>query len=337
MLFANCPRLDVLACSYLLLAQNQQQDIFQFEVYSHFIYAHKTIKESSFWLRVLDRLANPRAPFSEFFLRRFLAGLDRMAAPYLKKPMNHNSCIEPIRRLVAAHDQWLMSVSGSYGGWTMDGAPVIVVTETPFDSEYYSIASDDKQIAVISIPKWQKHFAPPSVLEFVLSKAQRYALWFLAETGSHYATRGCLCDFTADVRHARVGVALGYLCDACEAEVLRRLQPADVEKLKQFLSHHWIGRPEEPGTVAGSIKRIFSYDLARTKGISPGFRDKLIEVFKSEAVNVIVRILFAVGAFLLVFLFGFQAGKDIHEERHPPPAPQFRNLDIHAQPRYGPG
>lgn len=209
--------------------------------------------------------------------------------------------------------------------------PTIVVTETPFRSEYYSVGSEDKQIVVISVAKWQKRFAPPSVLEFILSKAQRYALWFLAGTGSHYATRGCLCDFTADVRQARVGIALGYLCDACEAQVRNQLQPADVEKLKEFLSHHWIGRSEDHGTVAGSIKRIFSYDLARTKGISPGFWDKLIEVFKSEATNVIVRALFAAADLLLVFLFGFQTGKDVRQERHPPEAPQFRNLDSHSQ------
>jgi hypothetical protein len=206
-----------------------------------------------------------------------------------------------LRKTVHTHDEWLRQLTPTYGGWTIEPAPTIVVTETPFERPFYGFSGED--IAIISVANWQRYLAPPTVVEFVLSRVQRYALRlaFVPNLGSHYPTRACVWDFDANLEDTRAGILVGYLCSYCEAELSKVIDGKDLEQVRHLLSHDWLGRPDEPGSIAGNLKRMYGYDLARTKGLSHGLRDVLVEAIASEGGKWLI--LFLLGA-IAAWLFG---------------------------------
>jgi hypothetical protein len=292
--FINCPRLDTLACSYLLLAQNPVQSVFEFEVYHYWVFAtHESTAPLQLTSRLLRWWADRPLPFRRRADGQYKATLDRNRAPVLGRPLNVDEGVGFIRKVIEEHDKWLSNLSPSYGGWTIERGVTIVVTETPFEGGYYANAEGD--VAVLSVANWQKHFAPPSVLEFILSRVQRYALRLGFDTpiGSHYPTRACIWDFDANVDDTRAGVLVGYLCERCEEALATKVDSEKIVVIKKLLSHDWIGKMEDPGSVASNMRRVFSYDLSRTRGLSPGIRERLVEVGASEAVKWIAIALLA--------------------------------------------
>jgi len=291
-LFVNCPRLDVTACKYLILAQNKVQGIFQFEAYLFSIFAEQ-VKAATFdtAAKLLKRWSTMPLPFRKWAERRYAARADRVAAPFLAVPMGRQSCVGLMKDIVIKHDQWLSGLPRSYGNWSIERAPTIVVTETPLEGGYYGWSEED--LAIISISQWQRYFAPPSVLEFILSSSQRYSLRmsFVSEIGSHYPTRGCIWDFNANVGDARAGILVGYLCDSCEFSLLSAgVTEEEVTALKRLLTHEWVGNTETAGSVAGNLKRVFSYDLSRTKGLHASMRERLSDALTSETAKWIVAV-----------------------------------------------
>lgn len=300
--FLNCPRLDTLACSYLLLAQNVIQSVFEFEVYHFWIYAENTSKPpTQITSRLLRWWASRTLPLRRRAEHLYHARVDRETATCLRAPLKLEAGVQEIRMLVKKHDEWLSHLPSSYGGWAISPGTTIVVTETPFEGGYYADADGD--IAVISVASWQRHFAPPSVLEFILSRVQRYALrlGLSAAVGSHYPTRACIWDFDANVDDTRAGVLVGYICQHCEQALASQVEADKLATIKKLLSHEWIGKTEDPGSVASNIRRTFSYDLSRTKGLSPGIWERLVEVGASETVK-----------WIAIAVLGFVAGHYLH-------------------------
>ncbi len=287
--FINCPRLNWMACSYLTLAQNNVQDIFEFEIYSFWLYVKQTKGDPpGATTKLLSYLSGRSVPFRRWALRRYAARLDVAAAPFLASPLPLTGCTELIGDVLQAHDKWLEELPRHYGGWSIRSAPTIVVTETPFEGGYY--AWSEGELAIISIASWERYCAPPSILEFILSRVQRYALRlvFRPELGSHYPTRACIWDFNANLEDTRDGVLVGYLCRDCEEALARQADASTIQTIKDLLKLEWIGRPEDLGSVASNVRRIFGYDLSRTKGLSRGFRDRLLEVTTSEVVKWVI-------------------------------------------------
>jgi len=67
-----------------------------------------------------------------------------------------------------------------------------------------------------------------------------------------------------------------------------RLGSKEVEQIRDLLSHRWIGRVDEPGSVAGNLKRVFGYDLSRTRGLSPSSWERIREVGLPEVIKLLV-------------------------------------------------
>jgi hypothetical protein len=312
--FLNCPKLDWQAASYLVLSQNNVQDLFEFEVYSFWVYARAELKNnrrdlvSSFYEMCLAS----RLPMRKWALRRYAARLERSVAQFLSTPSEPKKMLEALSSALRAHDAWLYGLGPSYGGWSIEPAPTVIVTETPFGGGYggyYAWGDENDKLAVVTIAHWQRNFAPPSVLEFILQCIQRYCLrmTYPPAVGSHYPTRACIWDFNANLEDVRLGILVGYLCSACSEELSAVISAAELDAIKQFIKNDWIGRTEDLGTVASNLKRIYRYDLDRTRGLSPSFWDLLIQGMTSEAAKWIVP--FVLGALVTWFLARFSHGK----------------------------
>lgn len=285
--FANCKKLDVPACAYLVLAQNVVQELFEFEVYR--LSVKGEYEEVRNWRSALLRAwAETRIPFPlrAFAERRYEALLDRLMAPALNRPLPPRTCIELLKPLVESHDEWLRKLPASYGNWTQREGPTILVTETALEGGYFGWS--DEKFAVVSTAEWKKHLVPTSLIEYALSLIQRYAvrMSLSPRVGSHYPTRGCIWDFDAHQPDAAMAHLVGYLCESCQRLVLENTDEDQLRELRQLLSHSWIGDVDDPGTVASTLKRAFMYDLVRTRGARASFWDRAREQFPQQVLSV---------------------------------------------------
>ena len=293
--------------AYLVLAQNSVQTVLEFEVWHLSVYAadeglgNLQTKYLEMWSESVLPL-----PLKRVAARRYAAHMDRLAVPPLADTLPLAKCIDNIRPFLKRNDDWIMSkTAGTYGNWTVKPAPTVIVTQTPLEKNYVGWSASD--IAVAFIGKWRKTHTPPSLLEFVLDQVQRYALRLAIDerVGSHYPTRACIWDFDANIADARLSPLVGYLCDSCERLIAERVTKDELEEIRSLLSHKWIGKTEEPGSVASNLKRVFGYDLARTRGLSAGFLDQVRGASSSELVRLV-----GVGvSAVLIFMFGWWVKK----------------------------
>lgn len=302
-LFVNCPRLDTLACAYLILAQNEIQSEFEFTVHHHWIYANKTLKDAPLSARLFGHWAGSRLPFRGWAYKKMVSTLDLAKAPIFKTELNPNTCADQMKDVIVAHDKWFRELSTSYGGGHSLKGGTIIVTETSFQGAYFATALNE--IAVITVANWQRNFAPPSPLEFILKMVQRYTtrICFGPGVGSHYSTRGCLWDFDANVMDAKITTSVKFICSQCRADLQICMTPEKIKALECLIDHTWIGETENPGSVASTLKRVFDYDLARTRGLSPGFLDKLKDLSSHHVAEYLVKTAITVVGILISLFF----------------------------------
>lgn len=299
-LFVNCPRLDTLACAYLLLAQNEIQREFEFSVHHHWVFAGQN--NTRLLPRFLGWWGERRLPFRNWAFGKYTTALDLKKVPLFKQKMNSKDFTAHTNQLFQGHDIWFRSLPSSYGGHDPFNGATVVVTETPFEGGYFASAEGD--IAVISVAHWHRHFSPPSVLEFVLRMVQRYTtrIAFSPVVGSHYSTRGCIWDFDANVSDAKITAAMSFICARCEAALSQALPPEKLEALKKIIDHKWIGRMEDTGSIASNLRRIFRYDLSRTRGLSQSFLDRVIDIGTAQLATLFVKTIVVVVASVLSLL-----------------------------------
>ena len=102
------------------------------------------------------------------------------------------------------------------------------------------------------------------------------------------STRACLWDFDPNVTDARMSLLVGYLCESCGERLKEQLSEYEVRQLRDLLNHRWIGRVEDPGSVASNLKRVFNFDLSRTRGMAPTIMDDIRRTGFSEIVKWLV-------------------------------------------------
>jgi hypothetical protein len=291
--FANCPHLDESAAAYLVLAQNSVQSVVEFEIWHLHVYGEEigagNLRTSFLKTWSLVSLSGMALPWKQAAARRYIAAMDRLVMPPLASSMAPSTAtIDLFRPILKGNEDWITGQeAGVYGNRTIRPAPTVIVTETPFEGGYFGWSESD--VAIASIAGWRSRYTPPSLLEFILDQVQRYAMRLAInpELGSHYPTRACIWDFDANIADARLSPLIGYLCDSCEQLIAGQVTAIELKELRHLLSHKWLGKADEPGSVASTLKRTFAYDLTRTRGLSAGFLDRVREATPSEVVKLI--------------------------------------------------
>ena len=293
-IFANCPHLDESAAAYLVLAQNSVQNVLEFEVWH--LYSYGEVQGLRNWRTSLlgwwSELGIP-TPWKRVAARHYRAEVDRLVMPPLRKKLPRQTCVSSVRPFLIKNDEWIRSLPpGTYGNWTIKQAPTVIVTESVLEDGYVGWSDGDVSIACIG--EWRKRQTPPSLLEFILDQVvQPYGLRLAVNdrVSSHHPTRACVWDFDANIADARLSPLVGYLCDSCEALIAERVSANELTEIRHLLSHKWIGRMEDPGTVASNLKRVFGYDLASTRGLSAGFWDSLRVAVPVEFVKFLAAVI----------------------------------------------
>jgi hypothetical protein len=260
---------------YLLLAQNTIQDIFEFEICHHWV----SLSTRGMIRGKRNRLVEFWADARIFGLKLwgankaeslYWAAVECSEYPFLTGEIGIDE-MRLLAKLVAEHEEWLLRNQPGYGG-AQPSLPTIVITETPLHGQYIS--------------------------NTVGRIAARVALD--ADLGSHYSTRACLWDFTANVSDVKSGILIGYVCTDCREALLKCLSAEEVKEFERLMRRTWLGKLDDTGSVASNLKRVFDYDLSTTRGLELGLIDRFQDiVWSTESVKFILAI---VGGLVVWFL-----------------------------------
>lgn len=149
------------------------------------------------------------------------------------------------------------------------------------------------EYSAIFLGAWETQFAPPSLLEFIVSLIIMEGLYAaLGEDAlkiSHLPTRGCPGDMTVELRDARYQVLQGFLCSDCRSVVEHILGEQKAASWELLLNKAWLGSMKDPTSPASVIKKL-GYDMFLTKGFTPSRTEKLLAGLEEEGVKMAFKI-----------------------------------------------
>jgi len=278
--FINCPTLDTDAAAYLILAQNKEQQIFQFEIHHFWIYSHS---RGYFWVDDLAWLYDLLDGCFGWFTPRFKlserARLDRWAAQGFSAPLSIEDWYSKTQAAIAKYDEWVDNRPANNLDSKHD--PSIVITETPLDQHFISFARE--KLGIISAGEWKVFFKPASALEYILTSVQRMALRlsFDPMINSHFPTRACIFDYSQNQPDFRHTIFLGFLCETCRSTLRNSVTPEELVQIDSLLENRWIGQSASPASVAFYLSKIYRYEVSRATGLNPGIFGYLRQQFQT--------------------------------------------------------
>ncbi|HEU0002299.1 MAG TPA: hypothetical protein VFQ36_15455 [Ktedonobacteraceae bacterium] len=123
----------------------------------------------------------------------------------------------------------------------------ILITTARFSNNFYSLR--EKGLAILALGDWDRHLAPPSIIEYILTLILRQSVAFVSPSlnGSiHLGTKGCLCDFTQSLSEVRQHVLNGFICSYCRACLKADRYASLADDLTPLLKRDWLGSFKEP-------------------------------------------------------------------------------------------
>jgi hypothetical protein len=176
---------------------------------------------------------------------------------------------------------------------------LVVLSLARFTDQYYT--KRHGALTVAALGGWNRHMAPPSLFEILLTLLLREGMGFRVPAlrrSVHLGTKGCLCDFTDALEDVRYKVLQGFVCTHCR-EAMRRAGAATLaDELLPVLDKRWLGTTAQPNTPA-SIAAKLGHDLFVTRGVTPTLWERVRASLAAEGGK---QLLTVVGGVLLAFL-----------------------------------
>lgn len=172
---------------------------------------------------------------------------------------------------------------------------LIIVSLARFDDNLYSTTIDDLGIGILALGNWERHMAPPSLIEFVTFLVIRSAMGLIdpqLRQWQHLGTKWCLWDYNPYLRDVRYKVLVGYTCDECMMRTRQGPLSSLADDLGQIMSKGWLWKKDDPQSPA-SITAKLGYDLFSTKGPRPNLRESLLDLARQEGVKEILKLMSA--------------------------------------------
>ena len=182
----------------------------------------------------------------------------------------------------------------------------IVVSLAKFDDGFYAIR--EKQVSVLALGNWDPVMAPPSILESILTFVVRESIASISHRlrGSiHLGTKGCVCDFTANLDEARIKVLSAFVCAHCARALREEGLGVVVSEVQTVLSREWLGTVDDPSCPASIIAKL-GYNLFATKGLSATPWERILARVSEEGVKQIGIVIGGVILAALLVWLGFK-------------------------------
>jgi hypothetical protein len=208
-------------------------------------------------------------------------------------PLDRKAVLDELPRFSAEYTRSLSHEIQRYG--MSDDCPnhYIVVSRATFKDGYYMDGSGN--ISILALGNWERSMAPPSLVEFVISmvlSSSIYALPSVLGLG-HFATKGCLFDFNADLSNARFMSLQGFICWECRNKLKGLGYPELADELQVILDKKWIGDVSECNSPAGIAAKL-GYNLFLTKGLVPRWWERWLGAIEQEGIKEVIRFIGAV-------------------------------------------
>ncbi|HEY4454292.1 MAG TPA: hypothetical protein VGN81_08270 [Pseudonocardiaceae bacterium] len=267
------PKMNTAALKFLILAMNQEQDLFQFEFYSFDLGDH-----------LLLRLLNT----------------DKTVVRNEVRECTSDFIVEVRKKIKRINDAMRLSEEPP--------ERFVVVSRCFFDDNYYSVRGNG--VSVLGLGNWKRQMAPPSFVEFVQVLLVREAVAALCPSLSgsvHLGTKGCVADFTQNLEDARQKVLRGFVCHYCQARMDDDGHPALADTVVHLLQREWLGQPTDPRSPAGVMASL-KYDLFTAKGLRETPREAFFGALRQEGAKQIVAAIGGLAVLLIVFFLGLKTG-----------------------------
>jgi hypothetical protein len=183
---------------------------------------------------------------------------------------------------------------------------VLVSPETCFDDNFYSTRSG--RVSVIALGNWQRHMAPPSLVEFILTLLIREAVATMspALSGStHLGTRGCVMDFTSSLDEVRFKVLTGHICDHCAGVLLADRGEEDAADIAVLSQLTWLGDPAV-GSSPAHTAALLGHNLYVNRAIEPTFVESIRTTLRQQSVPQMLTIVAGLVTAGLIVLFNLK-------------------------------
>ena len=80
----------------------------------------------------------------------------------------------------------------------------------------------------------------------------------------------------------RISALLGLLCGTCRRNLKAAINETEFNEIEALIANDWIGRRDDPVSVAASLAKNYKYELRRATGLNPGLFSSISESMKSE-------------------------------------------------------
>jgi len=277
--FINCPTLATDAAAYLILAQNKFQRAIQFEIHHFWVFGQISQGPLAGWLNKMLESAEERYPRFEWLARHNRTLRDLRAAPSFRNTLQHKLWYDDVKKAIDNYDKWF--AGSRYYKHDYESAPAVVITETPIAGKYMSYTKHP--FGLVSLAYWKAFFKPGSALEYMINNVQRLSLRLCyGSVGSHFPTRGCIWDFDVHQPDIRISASLGLLCDTCRQALRAASGETEFGEIESMIGNDWIGKKDNPFSVAAFLAKNYKYELRRTTGLSPGVLSSISHGMKTE-------------------------------------------------------
>lgn len=263
--------MDIRALKYLVLFQNRLQQSFEFEFLP--------TPERSMFIETLDS----------------------------SEPINRKVVEQNAGKFFDEYNNWLTKNASDY--WLKHNPPdgFVILSTAKFSDNYYATGDDDWYL--VALGHWQRHMAPPSIVEFFMTLLIGAAIDTACGDNyppRHHATKGCVFDFNANITDARLPVLTGFLCESCCDTIKQSKSEKVVEDAKLLLRKKWLGDATNPTDAATTAKKL-GYDLFHTKGVKQTTWERISAIIQEEAIKTLLMI---VGGIILAALLLWLGLKD---------------------------
>lgn len=179
---------------------------------------------------------------------------------------------------------------------------IIVITGVILSDNHYLIRRG--LTTMLALGAWEKHMAPPSLLEFLqllVLRAPYSALQGNVWNSLHLGNRSCIFDFTENLDNTRLMALTGVgVCANCAIALEKDGFPNAAAEIRQVAAQRWRGVRTTPGSPANIVARL-GYDLFFTKGFEPSFHEWLRRSISESWPKELVKFMFAVLLAWLVY------------------------------------
>ena len=285
-LFFACSKLDTSAAAQLIVAQNKQQNLVEFDVFRTWIYAERETRfPSTVRERCVNWLGKWNNRLSGIIHKRLTSRLDKRAFHFNGNTFKSDIWLPSVKSIIEQYDAYLIQRPIPVDFMAV---PTIVITDLPISNGFFSFSNGT--IGLVSTANWKYYFKPASTLDYVLTSTQRLALrtLFNNEIGSHFETKGCIWDYCQYQSDSRISIFNGYICeDCCHKLYDAGLTREDVSDLQSLVSNSWLGAKSDQYSISGILAKNYKYDLSRSTGPSSSLFAVVLEGLRDEIVYIV--------------------------------------------------